>query len=345
MFVFIGFEIVIEIGIEPTDREHDDGCRISIWIIPTDKEVNKVKRCSMSIFTDKKRCRRLLMILAVLVLTATGCGDSNTPGGGDGDDAPTVPPAYTLVPDFGDLGGEESGGAYTAETLPDPAIQKQPAAGSDVAPRADCLMDNFAHASFQVGLWNLALTATLAVPVGSFAEAFQHEPVRQDDGSWVWSYSATVLGVLYTAELHGAFVDEEVHWDMFITKQGFFEDFLWYSGVSNLPATAGTWTIRKSPEEDYDWIGIDWSREASNETWQVQYMNVHEADDDFGGYIHYGVTSGEPYNAFYDIYYGAQGNLVQIDANRTSHAGRVSNPAHFNDEDWHYWDANHCNSE
>ena len=68
---------------------------------------------------------------------------------------------------------------------------------------------------------------------------------------------------------------------MVIAKQGFFEDFLWYSGISNLPATEGTWTIKKSYEENYDWIGITWSREIANGTWQVQYMNVHEADDNY----------------------------------------------------------------
>ena len=128
-------------------------------------------------------------------------------------------------------------------------------------------------------------------------------------------------------------------------KVAFYEDFLWYSGISNLLATDGTWTIKKSPEENQDWLSIDWSRDASNETWQVQYMNIQASDENFGGYIQYGVTLNEPYNAFYDIYYPVQDNLVQIDATTTNQEGRVSNPNHFGDEEWHYWDASHCDSE
>ena len=128
-------------------------------------------------------------------------------------------------------------------------------------------------------------------------------------------------------------------------KVAFYEDFLWYSGISNLLATDGTWTIKKSPEENQDWLSIDWSRDASNETWQVQYMNIQASDENFGGYIQYGVTLNEPYNAFYDIYYPVQDNLVQIDATTTNQEGRVSNPNHFGVEDWHYWDAGHCDSE
>jgi hypothetical protein len=254
-----------------------------------------------------------------------------------------VPPLYTLVPNFGEIGNTETV-ASADEPFVDPMIKRLPVENSDVFPQAECLINNYAHASFQVGFWNLALTVTLAVPVWSFAEAFHHDPVRQEDGSWVWSYSATILGVLHTAELHGAFVDDKVHWNMFITKEGFFEDFLWYSGISNLPATSGTWTLKKGSEDPYDWIGIEWSRNISNGTWYVQYMNVHEGDENEGGFIEYGVIVDDTYDAFYDIYNAVQENLVEIDANKAGNEGRVRNPAYFNDEDWHYWDANHCDS-
>ena len=57
-----------------------------------------------------------------------------------------------------------------------------------------------------------------------------------------------------------------------------------------------------------------------------------------------GFIDDDTYEAFYDIYNAADVNQVDIDANRTSNEGRVRNPAHFGDEEWHYWDGNHCDS-
>ena len=64
----------------------------------------------------------------------------------------------------------------------------------------------------------------------------------------------------------------------------------------------------------------------------------------YNGFIEYGVIDDDTYDAFYDIYNAADVNQVDIDANRTSNEGRVRNPAHFGDEEWHYWDGNHCDS-
>jgi len=299
----------------------------------------------MQIFMDKSWCRFILVVMAVLLLTTAGCGNSDIDGddGDGGADAPMVPPAYTLVPNFGELGNTESS-ASADETLADPMLKRQSGTDTGVSITAGCIIDNYAHASLNVGFWNLALTVTLAVPAWSFAEAFHHDPVLQEDGSWLWSYSATILSVLHTAELYGSLVDGEVHWDMYITKDGFYEDFPWYSGVSNLPATEGAWTIKKSPDDPSDWIVIDWSREVSNATWQVRYMNIQAGDDNEGGFIEYGIIDDDTYDAFYDIYNAAEENHVEIDAGTTSNEGRVRNPAHFGDEDWHYWDGNHCDS-
>jgi disulfide oxidoreductase YuzD len=298
----------------------------------------------MRIILDRKWRLSFLIVLTVLTLGLTGCGDNDPDtDGDDGDDAPVVPPAYTLVPDFTDMGGQS--GASLDEAWVTDAIRRLPDAENDgVSIQASCPTDNYTHAAIQVGFWNSALFLTLAVPTLSFAEALHHDPVQRDDGSWVWSYSVTIGNILYTAELHGEFVDDEVHWAMYITKQGSYEDFLWYSGTSNLPATAGTWTLKKSHAENYDWIGIEWSRSIANQTWQVQYMNIHEDDDNEGGFIEYGVIDDDTYDAFYDVYNAVADNLVEIDSNRTSKAGRVRNEVFFEDTEWHHWDGNHCNS-
>lgn len=300
----------------------------------------------------KKLSHRLLMCLLVgvmvMALLATACGGSDSSDESDDGDiegAPTLPPVYTLVPDFGDFANAEAASASTDDAGVNVQLASFAAADSDsVSPAAD-VIDNYLHAAGHVGFWNLVIVVGLAVPVWSFTESFNHDPVEQDDGSWIWSYSAHIGGVLHTAELQGAFVDNEVHWDMYITKEGHYEDFNWYSGVCNLPATEGYWIIQEGPNKRHDLLRIDWERNPSEGTWNVKYTNIKEGGAENGGYIHYGVTTDEPYDAFYDIYNKGQDNLVEIEANRTTEEGRVKNERHFGDDEWHYWDSSHSDTE
>jgi len=284
----------------------------------------------------------LLMIAAALMLSMAGCGD-NDPDGDDDDDAPTIPPAYTLAPDFSSMGGGRAGSAATDPVAPAEALKlPDTQTGGAVIHGSSCSQANYTHAALQVGFWNTALWLTLAVPSWSFVEAFNHDPVLRDDGSWVWSYEVNRVGV--TAELHGAFVDGEVRWRMYVSKQDDYEDFLWYRGTSNLPATEGTWTLKNNPTDQEDWIGIEWSRSIANQTWQVTYTNIRTDDDNEGGFINYGIDGENDYDAFYDIYNIVDDNLVQIDSNTTTEAGRVTNEVYFGDDLWRYWDANHCDT-
>ncbi len=287
----------------------------------------------------------LLIFAAALMLSFVGCGENDSDGDDD-DDAPTIPPAYTLAPDFSSMGGNRAGSTAIDRNAPASALKQLPDTETEgPSIQASCSSANYDHAALQVGFWNTALWITLAVPAWSFVEAFNHDPVQQDDGSWVWSYDVNIFNVIYTAELRGAFVDGEVQWHMYITKQGEYEDFLWYRGTSNLPATTGTWTLKKSHVDNDDWIGIEWSRSIANQTWQVQYRNIRVGDPNEGGLIEYGVTDNDTYDAFYDIYNAVADNWVNIESNTTTTVGRVMNEAYFGDDQWRYWDADHCNSQ
>ncbi len=280
----------------------------------------------------------LLIFAAVLMLSIAGCGENDSDD--DDDDAPTIPPAYTLAPDFSGMGGNRAASAAMDQASPAQALKLPNAETGSPTIQDSCSQDNYNHAALQVGFWNTALWFTLAVPTWSFVRAFEEDPVQQDDGSWIWSYEVPLVNV--SAELHGAFVDGAVQWRMYITKQGEYEDFLWYRGTSNLPATEGTWILKKSYVDNDDWISIEWSRSIANQTWQVQYMNILTGDPNEGGLIEYGVTDNDTYDAFYDIYNAVADNWVNIESNTTTTAGRVMNEVFFGDDQWSLWDADHC---
>jgi len=94
-------------------------------------------------------------------------------------------------------------------------------------------------------------------PVAAFVESFNHQPVQQLDGSWLWSYDVTVGRVVHTAKLFGQTVSEGFAWRMSLSKQDFYTDFEWFTGLSNLPATEGTWTLNQDPNNPNPFLSIE----------------------------------------------------------------------------------------
>jgi len=238
--------------------------------------------------------------------------ESTNPG-----DSPELPPVSSMVMDFSDF--QEPGACLT------PALPES--------------RNNWGWAVVNVAVWNTVLTVTLATPVASFVEAFNHEPEPQNDGSWLWSYGFTAAGVEYTAELYGQVDLSGTYWDMYITKSGTYTDFHWYTGRSDLALAQGTWTLFQSPEAPVPCLGIEWHRNPADSTGDLRYTNIIPASADSSGFIFYGLTNDVPYNAFYDIYSPAQANTAEIEWNRDTQDGRIRDPHHFGDGNWYCWDS------
>jgi len=165
------------------------------------------------------------------------------------------------------------------------------------------------------------------------------EPTQLDDGTWVWTVDYN-LGVKHTASLHGKIVSTGVEWEMYISKENVYEDFLWYTGKSDFLGTEGTWTLNNDPNNPTPLLGIEWNRKPQDGTADIKYMNIVPDGPENGGYIFYGINQETPYNAFYDIYNKGQDNHTEIEWNRTSKDGRVKDSKHFGDSDWHLWNSN-----
>ncbi|UCC31100.1 MAG: hypothetical protein JSU86_02250 [Phycisphaerales bacterium] len=260
------------------------------------------------------------VLLIGMLPWATGCRTNMQP---DGEEAPEIPPASTFVMDFSDF--VDGGASKLALDRTDPTTMQ-------LIVRA-----NWGRAALKVGIWNAIITVGLAVPVAAFLESFNHIPEIQTDGSWVWSYEVSVTGVIHTAELHALVVDGNVEWNMFISKEGFYTDFNWFSGLSNLAGTEGTWTLNKDPDDPTAFVGIEWHRNLQDETGDIKYTNIVPDGPENGGYIFHGIT-GEAFDAFYEIFNKGQDNLTNIEWSRTTKEGRIRDPAHFSDEDWRCWD-------
>jgi len=256
----------------------------------------------------------ILFVLAVIVLIIS-CEDDKTTN--PQDQAPTIPPQSSMVINF-----EEFPDTASGSTPENRILSKR----------------NWGWAAGNVAVWNSILTLTLAVPVTAFIEAFNHQPVKQTDGSWLWQYGVAVQEELFTAKLYGKTVTEGVEWKMLLSKSGAYTDFEWYTGFSNLPATEGTWTLNKDPNIPTPFLYIEWNRNITEGTADVKYTNIVPANPENGSYIHYGKTNEIPHNRFYQIFGAAENRMIDIKWNYEAHFGRVMDTIYFEDTNWHCWD-------
>ena len=258
----------------------------------------------------------ILVLFVSSIFFSCSDDEPNAPTG----QAPTIPPQTTFIMDFSDFPDTTSPAAFAKLLSPD-TLQRT----------------NWGWAALNVGVWNIVLTITLVVPVAAFAEAFNHEPIQQPDESWLWTYDVTIGSIVHTAKLFGKSISDGVEWRMLLTKQGFYEDFEWYTGFSNLPLTEGTWTLNKDPNDPNPFLFIEWNRNPQQNTADIKYTNIIPGDPANGSYIYYGKTNGDPYNRFYDIFGQEENRAINIEWNYENLIGRVMDPLHFGDPDWHCW--------
>lgn len=257
----------------------------------------------------KKQASLSVILLSVLLITQFSCKKD------DEKTAPTLPPESTFVMDMSDFDGDKKSGLAT--------------------------YNNWLWAATNVAVWNTILTVNLAIPVASFKEAFNHQAVYDPaSDSWIWSYNVSVGGDTYLAELYGSYLNNGISWKMYITRSGSFNDFLWYTGESNLSGTEGNWLLKNDPVNNKDFILITWHKTSSTVA-DIKYENVLDGSSSEGTYILYGINDDAVYNAFYNIYNSANTNLTEIKWHRTNQDGRIKDIAHFSDANWHCWDGSH----
>jgi hypothetical protein len=241
------------------------------------------------------------------------------------DEPPELPPLSSVVMDFSDFTSRGPLLGVENPTLSDMEIEGY---------------GNWGWAFLNVAVWNTILEVTLAVPVASFAEAFNHVPVQQPDGTWIWAYTFQVVEVTYYAQLHGGVTPDGFEWEMHISREDGFQDFLWYTGQCELDLSEGTWTFYKDPDEPLPCLGIEWHHEPATELGDIKYTNIEPGSPGNGGYIYYGLTDDPLYDGFYNIYNKGDDNHTDIEWNDTTIEGRVRDLARFGDNNWHCWDSN-----
>ncbi len=266
-----------------------------------------------------------ILIFSVTLLFFTSCDDTS-----ENTDAPNLPPEGSMVMDFEDFNQTTTKSISTFNTKQAP-------------------IGNWFYSAAVVSVWNTALFTTLAVPVASFKTAFNHKAVFKGNGLWEWKYTVNGFTSQYTARLTGELAGNEVHWEMHITKTGIgaFDEFMWFSGVSNVDGKSGYWLLNHSAAFPENMLRIDWIVE-NDEIGNVKYTYVRNLNDNRntdkfnGSNIIYGLQNGD-FDAFYKVHaYDYDRNAfvdVDIEWNRTNNNGHVMASYYFGDSNWHCWNS------
>ncbi len=287
----------------------------------------------------------ILCIISIFLFTLLISGCANNKSIPDYSKPPQIPPESSFVMDFSNFTNQQEALFQDRQTARLVSFRlSEPITQSDAS---NALGDrsNWGFAAFNVGFWNIVGVLGLAVPVASFVESFKHTPTPQPDASWIWTYDVPVAGVTYTAALHGKYIDKGVRWEMYITKQGEFLDFLRYYGESDLPETEGFWVLKNTPAIPTDLIRIDWHRNPSNNTGDIKYTNVVPGGSENGGFISFAMTTSNSFDRAYEIYNKGKNETTNIEWNSITKEGRVKDTLHFGDTNWRCWNSQLINSE
>jgi len=199
---------------------------------------------------------------------------------------------------------------------------------------------NWFHAGVNVLVWNTVITLNMAIPTAAFFESFNHDPVAQGNGVWLWEYTFTGnANITYTAKLYGEVLDtEEVKWEMFISKQNGFQNVNWYTGITS--ATQATWTLNHQPNNPEAFLRIEHQKNNGSGEASIRYTNIIPNHVDNGSYIEYRVdnTSTADFDRAYDVYKFSDDNLLEAQWNKATKEGRVKDEKRFGDTEWHCWD-------
>jgi hypothetical protein len=275
-----------------------------------------------------KKLLSSLIAIAVLNLLFVSCEQQEK------DTPPELPPLESMVIDFDDFTESDSKTAI-----------------NDFKSASEGTTKNFEFAAGQVGFWNTILTITLAVPVASFYSSFGQKPVFLGDATWQWSYTVDGFASSYTARLTGQIRDENIKWEMFISKKGVgaFDEFKWYEGTSDLDGNGGQWMLYHSHEFPEELLQIDWKK-TGTEVGEITYTIVRELNDNRepevfnGSYLEAGKLEGD-LDAYYNIHYYEVWVVkdfvdVFIEWSTSEYNGHVKAQHKFGDDLWHCWNSN-----
>jgi len=242
--------------------------------------------------------------------------------------------------------------ALTAPEIPPVDLFAMPADAvssiqADTTANTQATYRNWAYAGINLLVWHTIAVVHTAIPVAAFDAALNENPVYIGNHTFEWSYQylapPALGGKTYDVVLTGQYLKagQEVEWIMNLSEVGGFTNFEWYRGRVATDFSEGEFTVRRYPNNPEPYLHIEYEGRASNTSRSLRYTHVSPTSAEQGGYIEYRVLPNAPFNRAFEALVDPAhpNNFLEVEWTEPSGEGRVKNPAHFQDSDWHCWDS------
>lgn len=174
------------------------------------------------------------LLIAVLFVGLTGCGDDSSTGPDVEDNPPQIPDLTEVAqPDI----------SYFEENNP----QGQKVKGEQIL---DNHYSNFTNARFKA-VFGTFFTSFGQLYMGFLNPAYDESP-EFNDGQWEWSYNYSAEGESLATQFIAEDLGSSVSWAMFISYddgQGSGYDYKVMEGTTNNDGSQGTWTFNAYEED------------------------------------------------------------------------------------------------
>lgn len=200
---------------------------------------------------------------------------------------------------------------------------------------------NFSFVSEKVLEWKSFLEDTIKIHSAILSNAKQNDFEFQKEKTWMNSFSFNTDGNYnYSTKFFGIIDVDTVYYKSFLSYDT-ISDLLYIDGSAYQDNKIGQWFFNKPIIEENEYkalkiFSIDWDFSHNN---HIKFIN-NEAGSYNLNYLFYIDSVDNNYNAYLDIYNKGQENHSFIQWNKIDNKGRVKDKLRFNNDEWHYWDAN-----
>ncbi|MGM0464389.1 MAG: hypothetical protein ACQEQW_07005 [Bacteroidota bacterium] len=253
----------------------------------------------------------ILIMLTAIMLMNTSCDRENQ------DEKPELPPVESLVMDFSDFDSRPDQQKGIVETY-----------------------NNFVYSYLNVVFWSSLSSGSIALPVAAYTQLLDQDADYLGDNIWQWEYNFTWDESEYTATLTAQRLNnEEFSMEMVIALSAASESgFKWFEGIVRYDHTAASWDVYKYNDMDpVKMLEVDWTKDYEAETSSLTYVYVEPGKEETGSSITMGKDASLDYNAWYTITLST--GTIEIQWDTATKEGRVRNPDHFEDNNWHCWNS------
>ncbi|MDF1699251.1 MAG: hypothetical protein P1U56_25575 [Saprospiraceae bacterium] len=206
---------------------------------------------------------------------------------------------------------------------------------------------NWVHAGLNVLVWNTVVFVNTAIPIAAFGHSFNYESEFIGDLTWQWKYEYQAPpangSTKYDVTLTGQYINnlEDVAWKMVVQEAGTSNEIVWYEGIVKANHSEGSFTVNRYPQNPEPYVTLSFNKDFDKDNVTIRFTNVIPNDPGNGDFIEWMAEPTGEYDRHYDV--STDGNLIEIEANELEKNGRVKDPKHFEDEEWHCWDTNQKN--